>query len=50
LRIAGTSFQPHVFAPGKYTVKVSEPETKREKIVAGVDAMTGNAQTLDVRI
>jgi hypothetical protein len=29
LRITQTSFRPHVFAPGKYTVRVSDPEAKK---------------------
>jgi len=31
LRSAGQSWRPHVFAPGEYSVRVSEPETGRER-------------------
>ena len=38
LRIAGRSFQPHVFAAGQYTVKVSEPESGKLKELRGLVA------------
>jgi alkaline phosphatase D len=50
LRIAGQSWRPHVFAPGRYTVRVSEPETRRERVVKGVIAGAEVAGTLDVRL
>jgi hypothetical protein len=50
LRIAGQSWRPHVFAPGKYTVRVSEPETRRERVVKGVVAGADASGTLDVRL
>ncbi len=50
LRIAGNGFRPHVFAPGRYTVKVGEPETDRMKTLAGLEAVAGNQTTLDVRL
>jgi hypothetical protein len=50
LRIAGQRWRPHVFAPGRYTVRVSEPETRRERVVKGVIAGPGAAATLDVRL
>jgi alkaline phosphatase D len=50
LRIAGQSWRPHVFAPGKYTVRVSEPETRRASVVTGVVAGPDAADTLDVRV
>ena len=48
LRIASQSFQPHVFAPGKYTIKISEPETGRQKEVKGVEAHAENHKILQV--
>jgi len=50
LRIAGQNWRPHVFAPGTYTVRVSEPETRRERVVKGVVAGPGATGTLDVRV
>ena len=50
LRIAGQRWRPHVFAPGKYTVRISEPETRRERVVKGVIASQDPAGTLDVRV
>ena len=49
LRIAGQAFQPHVFAPGKYTVKVSEPESGKAKTLTGLQALAGNTATLEVK-
>ncbi len=50
LRSAGQSWRPHVFAPGKYTVRVSEPETGREKVLERITAGPDAAGTLDVRM
>jgi alkaline phosphatase D len=50
LRIAGQSWRPPVFAPGKYTVKVSDPEAGRERVVKGVAAGPGALEKLDVRV
>lgn len=50
LRIAGQRWRPHVFAPGRYTVRISEPETRRERVVKGVIAALDQAGTLDVRV
>ncbi len=50
LRIAGQSWRPHVFAPGRYTIRVSEPEAGRERVVKGVLAGPDTAGTLDVRL
>ena len=42
LRMAGSSFQPKVFAPGMYTVRVGEPDTETwkefEDLVASAEA------------
>jgi alkaline phosphatase D len=50
LRIAGQSWRPPVFVPGRYTVRVSEPETRRERVVKGVVAGADASGTLDVRL
>ena len=50
LRIAGQRWRPHVFAPGSYTVRVSEPETRRERVVKGVIASRDQTGTLAVRV
>ncbi len=49
-RIKGQNWRPQVVAPGKYTVKISEPETRRERVVKGVIAARDQAGTLDVRV
>jgi hypothetical protein len=36
VRIAGQSWRPPVFSPGTYTVKISDPERGRERVVKGV--------------
>jgi phosphodiesterase/alkaline phosphatase D-like protein len=50
LRIAGRTFQPHVFAAGPYTVKVSEPESGKLKELRGLVARAGNDSTLEVSV
>lgn len=50
LRITGQTFHPFVFAPGKYTIRVSEPETGRRKELKGLAATRGNDQTLQVSL
>ncbi|MEX2591913.1 MAG: alkaline phosphatase D family protein [Anditalea sp.] len=37
MRIKGNSFRPKVFSPGKYTLKVSQPETGKEKTLTGLE-------------
>jgi phosphodiesterase/alkaline phosphatase D-like protein len=50
LRPPAGSFQPHVFASGKYTVKVSDPEAGRAKEFKGLVAEPGNKTALDVQL
>jgi hypothetical protein len=50
VRIAGQRWRPPVFAPGTYTVKVSDPERDKETIVRGVTAGAGGPSTIDVRV
>jgi phosphodiesterase/alkaline phosphatase D-like protein len=50
LRPPGRSFQPHTFAPGRYTVKISDPETGRAKEFKGLAAEPGNKASLEVEL
>ena len=50
LRIGGSSFQPHVFAQGRYDVAVSDPESGRAKQLRGLSAAARNDETLMVRL
>src|SRR5262249_47280123 len=50
LRIAGRSFKPHVFAPGRYTVRITEPETGKLQELRGLVAHADNDSTLEVTI
>lgn len=50
LRIAGQSWQPHVFAAGKYTVKISDPEGGKSKQLSGLMATPGNEAKLEVSV
>ncbi|MBI5690945.1 MAG: alkaline phosphatase D family protein [Verrucomicrobia bacterium] len=49
LRLAGGSFQPPVFAPGRYTLKVGDPDSGQMRTVPGLEAAPGNQATVDVR-
>ncbi|MBI5773758.1 MAG: alkaline phosphatase D family protein [Verrucomicrobia bacterium] len=50
LRVEGNKFRPHVFAPGKYTVKVGEPETGKLKELTGLEAGADNKTSLEVKV
>jgi hypothetical protein len=50
IRLASGKFQPHVFAPGKYTVKISDPDAGRWKELKGLEATAENRQTVEVRV
>jgi alkaline phosphatase D len=50
VRIAGRRWRPPVFAPGTYTVKVSDPERRKETVVRAVTAGDGSPETLDVQL
>ena len=43
-------FRPHVFAPGRYTVRVSEPESGKATTLKGLEAKADNRQTLQVTL
>ena len=42
--------QAHVFAPGKYTLKISEPETGREKELGDLEASEKNNLTVEIKV
>jgi hypothetical protein len=48
LRLKGDSWQPGLFAAGKYTVRVSEPESRKVKEIKELEAKAGNAERLQV--
>ncbi|MGH8019345.1 MAG: alkaline phosphatase D family protein [Opitutaceae bacterium] len=50
LRVASLEFQPHVFAPGRYTVRISEPETGRSKELTALEARDDQSETLEVSV
>jgi hypothetical protein len=50
LRIAQSELQPHVFAAGKYTLCVVEPETGRVQQFEGVAAREKNDEVIEVRL
>ncbi len=50
LRLAGQSFRAPVFAPGLYSIRVSEPETGKMKTLARIAAQEGAAGILEVEI
>jgi hypothetical protein len=50
LRPNGGAFRPHVFTPGKYTVRVSDPESGRNRVLTGLEAGAGSAPALEVRL
>jgi phosphodiesterase/alkaline phosphatase D-like protein len=50
LRATSAEFQPHVFAEGIYTVRVSEPEAGISKEVPNLRAAVANAETVEVKL
>ena len=50
LRIRGNSWQPKVFGPGKYKIKVGYPEQNAWVQMKNVDASANNKQSLTVTI
>ncbi|HVX61321.1 MAG TPA: hypothetical protein VHC19_11980, partial [Pirellulales bacterium] len=50
LRMSGATWQPHVFAPGSYTVKISEPESGKQKVLTGLAATPENQTRLQVNV
>ncbi|HEX6984767.1 MAG TPA: alkaline phosphatase D family protein, partial [Planctomycetaceae bacterium] len=50
LRIKGRTFRPPVFAAGRYTIRVSDPDAGRRKEVTGVEATADNTKRLAVEV
>jgi alkaline phosphatase D len=50
LRLAAASIQPHVFRAGKYTVRVSQPESGKVKELKGVEAAAKNDASVRVTV
>lgn len=50
LRVKGQTFRPHVFAPGKYTIKVSDPDAARAKTVKGLEASADARGSVEVKV
>jgi len=49
LRIQGSDFQPFVFEPGTYTVRVGEPGTLKQSVIRGLEIVPEGAEkTLSV--
>ena len=48
VRIQGSEFRPKVFAPGTYTVKVTEPSDGADKTLKGIEASPDNERVLNV--
>ena len=50
LRMRGVSWRPHVFAEGKYTLRLSEPETGKRRELKGVVASSANPEKLEISV
>lgn len=50
LRVSGTEFQPHVFAPGNCTVEVSDPDSGKSRRYPDLETMPQNPRTMDVTL
>ncbi len=50
LRLPGTTWTPPVFAPGAYTIRVTEPETGKRHETRGVAAKAENATVLQIEV
>ncbi|HYF33781.1 MAG TPA: hypothetical protein VD994_00715, partial [Prosthecobacter sp.] len=50
LRAAAAEFQPHTFAPGAYTVKVSDPESGKSKELTNLQATPENRERIEVEL
>jgi len=50
LRLARQSWRPHVFAAGRYTVKISDPDAGKSKELSGLAATPGNEAKLAVAL
>ncbi|MBA4147728.1 MAG: alkaline phosphatase D family protein [Verrucomicrobia bacterium] len=51
LRLNESSWQPHVFNPAsRYTIKVSEPETGKEKVITGIVSGEDKSASINVAV
>jgi hypothetical protein len=50
LRVAKPEFRPHVFAAGKYTVKVSDPDTGKSTELRDLAPAAGEQKAVSVRV
>jgi alkaline phosphatase D len=50
LRAAGSEFRPPVFASGRYTVRISDPESGRSREFKDLEATSGNTARLTVSV
>ncbi len=50
LRLLEPTFRPHVFALGRYRLKVGVPETGTWQTLPGIEAVAGNQTTLNVQL
>jgi hypothetical protein len=48
LRLAGDEFRPHVFAAGRYWVRVADPESAREKVIPDLVASADSSASIEV--
>ncbi|MBI4624265.1 MAG: alkaline phosphatase D family protein [Verrucomicrobia bacterium] len=50
LRLPAPKWRPHVFAPGVYTVRITEPETGKRREMKGLTAVKQNDATLEIAL
>lgn len=50
LRVSAPTFRPHVFAPGKYTVRVSDPEAKKFNEVRNLEPKEEPQPSVNVNV
>jgi hypothetical protein len=50
LRVPKPEFRPHVFASGKYAVKVSDPDTGKATELRDLSAVSGEQKAITVRV
>ncbi len=50
VRISGNSYRPKVFALGKYTIKISEPDIGSEKVLKNIEATVEQNKKLEIKL
>jgi hypothetical protein len=50
LRVAEPSFRPHVFAAGKYTVRVSDPETGKSSELRDLESREQAQRAVSINV